>query len=371
MNGGTQRNEGIESMRVAESEGASTVRAALEREPIGPIAGLRRVWTEVRGAAIGLAACLGVSAALGTALAAEPAPAPAVAKQAKEAPEVVQKHYPSPEAAVDALVAAAKASDVKALTEVLGPDASDVVDSGDPVADENARKHFLESYEKKHALDSSREGEVVLTTGDDAWPFPIPLVKGEGGWSFDTAAGEQEILDRRIGKNELSAIQVCRAYVDAQREYYATNPEKSDLPHYAQKVASSPGQRDGLYWDTKEGEAESPIGPLMASARSEGYEGAGKGRGEPYHGYYYRVLTSQGTHASGGAYDYMVRGKLFGGFGLLAYPAEYGNSGVMTFVVNHDGVVFQKDLGPDTKQKAEAIKSFDPDSTWTKIKTKS
>jgi hypothetical protein len=369
MNHGTQSNEGIDTMRVAESN--ASVRGELGR---GAIALSARARNDLRGATLGLVACLGVIAGVETTFAAEPAArpaqAPAAAKEAK-APEAVQKQYPSPEAAVDALVAAAKSDDAKALADVLGPDSSEVLSSGDPVADQNARTRFLESYEKKHGLDSSQEGKVVLTTGDDAWPFPIPIVKDEGGWYFDTPAGGEEIIARRIGKNELSAIQVCRAYVDAQREYYAKNPEKSDLPHYAQKVASSPGKRDGLYWDTKEGEEESPIGPLMASARSEGYEQAGKGRGEPYHGYYYRVLTSQGTHAKGGAYDYMVRGKLFGGFGLLAYPAEYGNSGVMTFMVNHDGVVFQKDLGPDTEKKVEAIKSFDPDSTWTKIATES
>ena len=232
--------------------------------------------------ALGLVAAVGVIAGSRIAVADDTAPAAGSAQGEMAVPEVVQKEYGSPEEAVAALVAAAKASDVEALTEVLGPDAAEVLDSGDPVADENARTQFVESYEKKHALDSSQEGQVVLTTGDDAWPFPIPVVKGEGGWYFDTAAGEQEILDRRIGRNELSAIEVCREYADAQREYFARNPEKADLPHYAQKVASEPGKYDGLYWETKEGEEASPMGPLMARARVAGY--AGSCKGAPYHG---------------------------------------------------------------------------------------
>jgi hypothetical protein len=314
--------------------------------------------------ALGFVATLGAIAGDRIAVADETAPPPGAAGAEMAVPAVVQDEYASPEQAVDALVAAVRSGDAQALLRVLGPEATDVIDSGDAIADRNAGNRFVASYEKKHALDSSQEGRVILTTGDDAWPFPIPIVKGEGGWSFDTAAGEQELLDRRIGRNEISAIEVCRAYVDAQREYFAKNPEQDELPHYAQKVASEPGKRDGLYWETKDGEDESPIGPLMARARGEGYQGS---KGEPYHGYYYRTLTSQGPNAKGGAYDYMVRGKLIGGFGLVAFPAEYGNSGVMTFVVNHDGVVFQKDLGPDTRAKAQTIKSFDPDSTWTRV----
>jgi hypothetical protein len=280
-------------------------------------------------------------------------------------PEIEQKHFASPDQAVDALVAALKAGDAKALLEVLGPDAADLIDSGDKIADKNARTRFVTAYEKKHALEPSSDAVVVLAIGEDDWPFPIPLVKEAHGWRFDTAQGEDEIIDRRIGQNELSAIEVARAYVDAQREYFERNPLGEPLSQYAQRVASSEAKRDGLYWMEGPGEEPSPLGPLLARARSEGYAGTGKS-GSPYHGYYYRILTAQGPDAPGGAYDYVVRGKMIGGFALVAYPADYGSSGVMTFLVNHDGVVFEKDLGPDTAQKVEAMKTFNPDGTWKK-----
>jgi hypothetical protein len=210
--------------------------------------------------------------------------------------------------------------------------------------------------------------KVVLDVGKDSWPMPIPLVKNSAGWHFDTKAGQQEILNRRIGRNELSTIQVSLAIVDAEREYWQRNPESSSLPHYARRIGSTPGNRDGLYWQTTGDETPSPLGELVAEAQREGYSRRGSGgQRTPYHGYYYRILTAQGPSAPGGAYDYLVRGQLIGGFALVAYPATWGVSGVMTFIVNHEGVVYQKNLGPNTAAIASAMKTFNPDSTWTKV----
>jgi Protein of unknown function (DUF2950) len=283
------------------------------------------------------------------------------------AADAKQRSFASPAEAAQALAAAVKADDPKALLAVLGKEGQPLISSGDPVADKKARDRFLRAYEEAHSLVKSEDGKTVLQTGNDNWPFPIPLVKSADGWRFDAAAGKEEILDRRIGANELSAIQACLAYVDAQREYYQRNPEHAALLHYAQKLHSSPGKRDGLYWDAKPEEEESPLGPQFARARAEGY--AGSAKGAPYHGYYFRLLTAQGPAAAGGAYDYVAHGKMIGGFGLVAYPAKWDNSGVMTFVVNQDGVVFQKDLGPDTATVARAIKAFNPDDTWKRIES--
>jgi len=208
--------------------------------------------------------------------------------------------------------------------------------------------------------------------GKDDFPFPIPIVKKGQLWFFDTQAGKEEILNRRIGRNELSTIQACLAYVDAQREYARRDREAGSLMEYAQRFASSPGKKDGLYWETKEGESPSPLGPLVAQAVKEGYkkkEDEKQAKGQtliPYHGYYYKILKAQGNNAPGGAYDYVVKGKMIGGFAMVAYPAQYGVSGVMTFVVNHDGVVYEKDLGKETEKIASAMKKFDPDKTWKK-----
>lgn len=209
--------------------------------------------------------------------------------------------------------------------------------------------------------------KTVLYVGKEDWPFPIPLVKKQGSWRFDTNEGRQELLARRIGRNELSVIQVCLTYVDAQREYALKDRDGDGLLAYAQKFASSPGKKDGLYWEAKEGDEQSPLGPLFAAAQKLGYT-AKKPAGKPlpYHGYYYRILKAQGKNAPGGAYDYVVKGKMIGGFALVAYPAQYGSSGIMTFIVNHEGVVYQKNLGQDTEKTAQAMKLFDPDRTWKK-----
>ncbi len=239
-----------------------------------------------------------------------------------------------------------------------------IVDSGDPVADSNAREKFIAAYDAKHALELEGDGTQTLILGDDNWPFPIPLVNKGGEWQFDTKAGADEILRRRVGRNELSTIQVAEAYVQAQNEYAALDPAGLGRGVYARRFLSKPGKKDGLYWPTKAGETESPLGDIAAKASTEGYKFGGKPI--PYHGYYYRILTRQGAGAPGGAYDYLVDNKLRGGFALIAYPSEYGNSGIMTFMINHDGTVFEKDLGPETGRLAPKIEAFLPNSTWSK-----
>jgi hypothetical protein len=275
-----------------------------------------------------------------------------------------QQHFPSPEAAATALFDAVRAGDKAMMLTVLGPEARALISSGDEVADRRSRERFVDKYAEANRLLAVSQGKVILSVGTDEWPLPIPLVHDTAGWRFDTAAGKQEILNRRIGRNELSTIQVCLAYVDAQREYFVRDPDEDHLREYAQHFASSPGKRDGLFWETQPGEAPSPLGPLVAKARGDGYPGKrGSGR-VPYWGYYYRILKAQGEHAPGGAYEYVVRGHMIGGFALVAFPAEYGASGVTTFVVNHDGIVYQKDLGPNTAAIARAMAKFDPDGTW-------
>ena len=274
-----------------------------------------------------------------------------------------QKTYASPQEATDALVAAVKSEKTGQLLRVLGTDSKPLIESGDPVQDRNAGAKFVELYSASHTLEAREDGSQVLEVGPDNWPFPFPLVQENGKWRFDSAAGAEEIIDRRVGRNELSAIQACLAYVDAQREYYTRNPDNDPLLHYAQLWLSSSGKHDGLYWDTSGNEEPSPLGPAFARARSEGYVDV-KNQRDPFHGYYYAMLKAQGPNAAGGAYDYVVRDKMIGGFALIAYPAQYGTSGVMTFMVNHDGVVFSKDLGQDTDKLAPEIKVFDPDSTW-------
>ncbi len=279
-----------------------------------------------------------------------------------------QKHFATPEAAVKALIAALEAHDRPALQALFGPEEHDLIDSGDPVADRLAAEGFLERYDAGHRIEKTSATRAELEVGEDQWPLPIPVVKDASGWRFDSKAGEAEILARRIGRNELSAVQASLAFVDAQREYYERNPDKSPLLHYARFFTSSPGRRDGLYWPTtEEGDEPSPLGPLFEQANAEGYQ---LGKGEepaPYHGYYYRILEGQGPRAPGGAYSYLAKNKMIGGFALIAYPADYGNSGVMTFLVNHDGVVYETDLGPETLARAKAISLFDLDANTVRV----
>jgi hypothetical protein len=273
-----------------------------------------------------------------------------------------QKKFSSPDAAVQSLVDALRKNDSGRLRQILGPAGGDILSSGDKVADRADASRFLTQYAAKHRIQPENNGVSTLLVGEDEWPFPVPIKKSDGGYVFDTKAGSEEILNRRIGRNELSAEQVCLAIVDAQREYVRRRPMGGDLPEYARKVASDPGTRNGLFWPTADWEEPSPLGPLVASATAEGYGASAR----PYHGYCYRLLTSQGPHAQGGATDYLVNGHLVGGFAILAYPAQYGNSGIMTFITNHDGIVYQSDLGPDTEKVAKGIVQFDPGPGWTR-----
>jgi hypothetical protein len=277
--------------------------------------------------------------------------------------EVQQKDFDSAEAAAQALVKALQSDEMQPVLEVLGGKTEPILNSGDPVQDSNSRARFLQAYADSNLLETDAAGVVTLKVGTDEWPFPFPIVSQGGRYRFDSGAGVEEIINRRVGANELSTIQSCLAFVDAQREYYMRNAEQDSLLHFAQKLVSTQGHKDGLYWPTSGAEAPSPLGEAFARARAEGYfkESADV---TPYHGYVYRLLTSQGTHAAGGAYDYMVRDKMLGGFALMAFPAEYGFSGVMTFMVNHDGVVFSKDLGRTTPTAVLLIESFNPDPSW-------
>lgn len=279
----------------------------------------------------------------------------------------VKKTFSSAEDAVKALVTAVKNNDLKEMSAIFGPIGKDLMSSGDEVADRQRREKFLTKFEEKNSLVPEGK-DMVLVIGKDGWPFPIPVVKKGETWVFDTQKGKEEILNRRIGENELNTIQVCLAIVDAQQEYARGDYDGDGLLEYAEKFRSDPGKKNGLYWKAKEGEEQSPLGLLAAQARSEGYgEKLSGGNPTPYHGYYYRILKSQGKNAPGGAYDYVVKGNMIGGFAVVAYPAKYGNSGVMTFIVNHDGVVYQKDLGPDTEKIAKSMKKYDPDETWEKV----
>jgi hypothetical protein len=277
-----------------------------------------------------------------------------------------QKSFPSPEAGVQALMEATKSNDTKTMLHILGAEAQSFINTGDPVSDRATWERFVQAYEEAHTLEQVGDTKVILQVGKDEWPFPIPLVKGSTSWRFNSKEGKEEILNRIIGRNELDVVQVCLAYVDAQHEYYRSNPQGDVLLQYASKFLSTPGKRDGLYWQTAADEPPSPFGPLVARARGEGYKQAGS-KPIPYHGYYYKMLTGQGPNAPDGAYDYVVRGKMLGGFAMVAYPARYGSSGIMTFIVNHDGVVYQKDLGPNTTAIAQSMTKFDPDETWEKL----
>ena len=277
-----------------------------------------------------------------------------------------QEKFATGDEAVDAFIKALREDNKKELLAIFGADANELISSGDDVADRQGREMFISSYDEQHKLDVEGD-KLILVLGKNDWPFPIPLVKQAGQWFFDTAGGKEEILNRRIGRNELDTIQVMLAVVDAQREYAMKDREGDGLLKYAQKFKSDPNQKNGLYWETKEGEEPSPLGLFAAKARQEGYlEKKSSEEPQPYHGYFYRILTGQGTNAAGGAFDYIVNGKMIGGFAVVAYPADYGNSGVMTFIVNHDGVVYQKDLGEDTEKESKAMNLFDPDKSWAK-----
>ena len=272
-----------------------------------------------------------------------------------------QKTFSSPEDATNALVTAAQNNDEKAMLDILGPDGKQIVSSGDETEDAESRANFVRRYEQMHRLMKEPDGTTVLYIGAENWPTPIPLVNQGNSWYFDTEAGKKEILYRRVGRNELSAISVCQELVAAQKEFYSAQHNE-----YAKEIFSNEGQHDGLYWKAAEGEPQSPVGPLVASAFAEGYAKSQNGSPTPYRGYYYRMLMRQGKNGPGGAKSYLVNGKLAGGFAFLAYPAEYRSSGVMTFIVNEDGIVYQKDLGRKTEVLAKALKEYNPNSSWQK-----
>jgi len=280
-----------------------------------------------------------------------------------------EQTFTSPDEAVKALLAAATNHDTNALHSIFGPEGHELV-SPDVVQATNESKMFVQRLEEKTRLSTNSNSTLTLELGADAWPFPIPLVNEGGQWFFDTAAGRAEILNRRIGMDELGAIDVCRAYVDAQREYAAQDRMGDSVLAYAQFLHSTPGTHDGLFWPAKSGEELSPLGPLVAAARVEGYHRTATMLNDeqaPYHGYYFKILTRQGKYAPGGKYNYVINGRMIAGFALLAWPAEWGNTGVMTFTVNQQGKVCQCNLGKKTAKIAAAMTWFDPDSNWTPV----
>jgi hypothetical protein len=296
----------------------------------------------------------------------------AVAACAERGSDSEQLSFDAPDAAVAALVAAAENHDLPELARLLGPGTEDLLSSGDEVADRAEREGFVKRYRARHRLVAGGPDNVVLQVGEDDWPLPVPLVRTDGKWRFDGAAIADELVLRRIGANELRTIDVMRGFVAAQEEYAAAGHDGAAPGVYARNFRSTPGKQDGLYWDVAADESPSPAGPFLAAAAEEGYELKGTsqesaGQRTPYHGYVYRMLLAQGAAANGGALDYLVNEKLTGGFALLAVPETYGASGIMSFMVNQDGVVWQRDLGANTPQLAAEIRQFNPDRAWTAI----
>jgi hypothetical protein len=276
-----------------------------------------------------------------------------------------QKTFSSSRDAVDALIQAVRTGNTSDLLAILGPDTQEIVASSDSVADKNSRDLFVASYDRKHRLLSSRQS-ASLNVGEDGWPFPVPLIHAGQKWYWDGASGKEELLYRRIGRNELAAIEVCKGAVAAQRDYSATGHDGMPPGMYAQRLMSEPGRQNGLYWQVGETEKPSPAGPLLAQASAEGY--GGSPIGSPYHGYYYRMLKGQGANAKGGAKNYIVNGDMTGGFALIAYPADYRVSGVMTFLVNENGTIYQTDLGEKTVDLAGQITLYNPDTSWKAVR---
>jgi hypothetical protein len=285
---------------------------------------------------------------------------------------VAQQSFATPQEAVDALISAIKADDSKTILAILGPGGEHLVHSGDPVADKASGAGFVHSYEEGHSLATQPDGSVILSVGANDWPLPLPLEQTKGQWRFNATAGAQQIIDRRIGSNELLTIQTLYSCVDAEQDYFERQLRSTGTGEYARHVFSTPGTQDGLYWDAADGDTPSPLAPLVAEARSEGYLPADtsvpdSAHPAPYQGYFFRILKSQGPDAAEGAKDYIVDGKMTGGFAFLAWPAVYGSTGIMTFIIDQDGVAFQQDLGPDTAAEAARISAFNPDLDWAEI----
>ena len=281
-----------------------------------------------------------------------------------------QRLFPTPEDALKGLVEAVKIHDKAALDQIFGPSSKDLL-SGDAVQDAAESEEFARHVAEKTSLVKENDSKMIISIGNESWPFPIPLVKTNGQWHFDTEAGKEEILNRRIGEDELTAILVCRTYVKAQREYVLQDWDGDGILAYAQKLRSDPGKKNGLFWRHEPGEPVSPLGELVAQARMAGYKkekSLFKEQPIPFHGYYFKTLTRQGKNAPGGKYNYIINGNMVGGFALVAFPSNWGKSGVMTFIVNQQGKVYQKNLGPDTLKMAQDVDTYDPDKTWTPVK---
>ena len=308
-------------------------------------------------AALALALACTLAAAADAPKHAAPAAKPAMAQQVT---------FATPDAGFEALIAALRKADFKAVDRLLGPGHQRITDSGDSAADREAAKHFVAQYDAKHAIRLDGDAKALLSVGDTDWPMPIPLVRQAAGWAFDADAGEEELLARRIGRNELDAMQVCLAFVDMQIEYASVDRDANGLLEYAKRLVSTPGKHDGLYWPTAAGEPPSPAGPRLAAANVQ--PRAGKSTPKPFHGYYFRILTAQGEHAPGGKRDYIVGGRLIGGVALLAWPASYLASGVKTFTCNLDGVIYERDFGPGTPSAVREIDAFDPGPGWSRAK---
>ncbi|MBI5632688.1 MAG: DUF2950 domain-containing protein [Nitrospirae bacterium] len=283
---------------------------------------------------------------------------------AKTKAAVKQLTFTSPDEAVKALTAAVRNDNDKELTAILGPGSGDLVSSGDEVDDRAGKERFLKAFEEKNSIELKGDNMALLHIGSQDRVFPIPVIRKTDRWFFDTKAGKEELLCRRVGRNELNVMDVLQAYTDAQREYASKDRDNDGVLEFAQRLISTKGKKDGLFWEAKEGEEESPLGPLIAKAAEEGYKD--RTRMEPFHGYYFKILKAQGPNAKGGAFDYLAKGHMVLGFGLLAYPAKYGSSGIMTFMVNQEGVIYQKDFGKKTA-RAVAITKYDPDKTWKKV----
>lgn len=287
-----------------------------------------------------------------------------------EAGAASQRDFASPEDALKALVEAVKANDTAELDQIFGPARKELL-SDDEVQDAARREAFAKHLAEKADLVKENDSTMILHIGNENWPFPIPIVRKDGRWSFDTVAGKEEILNRHIGEDELIAVLVCRTYVKAQREYALKDWESTGVLAYAQKLRSDPGRKDGLFWKTKPGEEVSPFGELVAQAWRAGYKkekALFREKPTPFHGYYFKILTSQGKDAPGGKYNYIINGNMVGGFALVAFPSSWGKSGVMTFIVNQQGKVYQKNLGPNTLKIAQEMESFNPEGTWTLVK---
>ena len=280
------------------------------------------------------------------------------------------KVFETPEMAVSALIDAARNKEKDRILAVLGPEMEEWILSGDEVQDEQGRKRFVAAYDQKNRMEMPDEETAILYVGEDDFPFPFPVVKLEDGWSFDAEEGKEELLDRRIGENELDAIQVVQAIADAQVEYSTIDWDEDGMLEYAPRFASTEGNRDGLYWRAEGDAFESPLGPLVAEAAGEGYtaDGSDEDATAPYHGYRYRLILRQGADAPGGAHDYEVNGNMIGGYAVLAYPARYNVSGIMTFMLNYSGTVYEADLGEGTETSALAIEAFNPDAKWKEVR---